>query len=555
MALVAKDAAAYTMPADKLMSMSNRELCDKGRTHWNNNQLDSALICYSIVSNRNDDKQSRDDFRLVSGATTAMAIIYKESFYDYERAMQFLLKAEQIAMKHDIPGQLSYIYLAMASLEQSKHDIEQNFTYCATGLELFKKAFRLALDNKVESVITTSLTNMITHTLSQGKLDMITQELNQYQGLMIGDSIPERDFTKHQCLGAILTSQGRYDDALRELSHLDETLDKVEGHTKNILRIIAHENRYYVLRDSKNPAAALLELDMMDKIALEHGIKEGHLEVLLYKRNYYAEQGNTTVANDYDLQYHKAKEQLMTEAKVAKADEEKVLFKLNEANHEIKELYYKQHIQQTELIAVAVVAVLLLALLVLAWLSHRRTKQKNQSLYDRNQQLLTHVDRLRQIRKEQEQKAQETQTISTTTIKYGRGKMEHNDIAQVMEKVERAMDTSPEIFSTDFSLDQLVELTGESRPRLSQALNEVPDRSFYSILNEYRVREACRRMNDKEHYSDLTIEAVGQSVGFKSRSNFVSTFKRIIGLTPSAYLKQVDSSTAQHSSNDSSDTY
>lgn len=532
MALVTKDAAAYTMPADKLLAMSNRELCDKGRTHWNNNQLDSALICYSIVSNRNDDKQSQDDFRLVSGATTAMAIIYKESFYDYERAMQFLLKAEQIAMKHDIPGQLSYIYLAMASLEQSKHDIEQNFTYCATGLELLKKAFRLALDNKVESVITISLTNMITHTLSQGKLDMITQELNQYQGLMIGDTIPERDFTKHQCLGAILTSQGRYDDALRELSHLDETLDKVEGHTKNILRIIAHENRYYVLRDSKNPAAALHELEEMDKIAMEHGIKEGHLEVLLYKRDHYAAQGKTPLANEYDLKYHKAKEQLMAEAKVAKADEEKVLFQLNEANHEIKELSYKQRIQQTELIAVAVVAVLLLALLAVAWVSYRRMKEKNLTLYQHNMQLMANEDRLRQLHQAEEAVA------SVPTAKYRRSNMEGDDIAQVMEKVDRVMESSDEIFSEDFSLDRLAELTGETRIRLSQAINKVPGRTFYSILNGYRVREACRHMDDKEQYGGLTIEAIGQSVGFKSRSSFVAIFKRITGLTPSTYFKR-----------------
>ena len=373
------------------------------------------------------------------------------------------------------------------------------------------------------------------------------------------DSFPCRAYAEHLHDAARFVICQQYDSALSKLFQLENCLDMVE-HARPRYEFTTHQNLFFVYCYINNNAAALHELDIMETIAQEHGIKEGLLEVMLYKRNYYASLGNAAMADKYDLQYHKAKDQFMAEAKVAKIEEEKVLFRLNEANHEIQELSYMQRIQQTELIAVAVVAVLLLALLMLAWLSHRRTKQKNQSLYQRNQQLLAHVDRLRLLRQEQEEReqerlAQEAQATSVTTAKYGRGKMGQDDIAQVMEKVERVMDTSPEIFSTEFTLDQLVELTGESRPRLSQALNEVPDRSFYSILNEYRVREACRRMNDKERYSGLTIEAVGQSVGFKSRSNFVSTFKRIVGLTPSAYLKQVGSSTAQHPSNDSSDTY
>lgn len=546
-------ADAYTMPADKLMTLSNRELCDKAQSHWDKNELDSALICFNIVANRADKKQSRLDITYTVAALTAMANIYNNKFYDFQRATECLLQSEQIALKHNLATQLASIYLVMASLEHSKDCLKQNYSCPEQNYILLKKAFHLAASEKWQSIMVLSICNLISFALENQQLESIIEELKLFQSVAISDTIHAHNFAKHTCAAAIAVYNKQYDVALKELSLID-CLDVIK-HGRPEYEMAAHGYAYFVYRDMKNDAAAIQELDYMEQISRENNLTVGIIDVLRQKRDHYNMMGNNVMADKYDLQYHQAKDQFNSEIKVAKADEEKVLFKLNEANHEIKELYYKQHIQQTELIAVAVVAVLLLALLAVAWVSYRRMKEKNLTLYDRNQQLLTHVDRLRQIRKEQEQKAQETQTISTTTIKYGRGKMEHNDIAQVMEKVERAMDTSPEIFSTDFSLDQLVELTGESRPRLSQALNEVPDRSFYSILNEYRVREACRRMNDKEHYSDLTIEAVGQSVGFKSRSNFVSTFKRIIGLTPSAYLKQVDSSTAQHSSNDSSDTY
>ena len=38
-------------------------------------------------------------------------------------------------------------------------------------------------------------------------------------------------------------------------------------------------------------------------------------------------------------------------------------------------------------------------------------------------------------------------------------------------------------------------------------------------------------------YSNLTIEAIGESVGFKTRSTFSATFKRVTGLSPKDYRK------------------
>ena len=100
------------------------------------------------------------------------------------------------------------------------------------------------------------------------------------------------------------------------------------------------------------------------------------------------------------------------------------------------------------------------------------------------------------------------------------------------------METCDEVFTTDFTLPRLAELAGDTRNNVSEAINQRYQTNFNGLLNEYRIKEACRRINDTEHYGHLTIEAIGQSVGFKSNSNFVSNFKKITGLTPSAYRKQ-----------------
>ena len=50
-------------------------------------------------------------------------------------------------------------------------------------------------------------------------------------------------------------------------------------------------------------------------------------------------------------------------------------------------------------------------------------------------------------------------------------------------------------------------------------------------------REDQPDLNDIENFGNYTIEAISIGVGFKSRPNFINTFKTITGLTPSVYQK------------------
>ena len=540
---VSEQSAVHAMPVDQLVCLTNKQLCDKGQRHWRNSELDSALICFNIVANRADHRQSIEEKGFVSASLSAMGSIYTMDFSDYERAMQYFLKSEQYAKKHHFDFQLVDIYEKMATLEQAKSDLLHDFAFNPDALELHRKAFNLAANyGSPQHVMVVSLNNMITTALGEHKMSLIKNELETFRDYKIFDSVPARLFAKSQCAAAIHVLNERYDSALFYLARLDGLLDVVD-HDKPSFKIVAHENMYFVCRDKGDVAAALRELGIMEKIATENHLQQGIITVLLHKRDLYDMMGNAAKAEEFDLRYRQARDQFLEETKAAKVDEEKVLFQLNEAKHEIYELSYKQRIQQTELIAVAVVAVLMLTLLVLAWVNYRRTKQKNETLYQHNMQLMANEDRLRQLHQA------EKEATSASTVKYRRSNMEGDDIAQVMEKVDRVMESSTEIFSADFSLDRLAELTGETRLRLSQAINKVPGRTFYSILNGYRVREACRRMDDKEQYGGLTIEAIGQSVGFKNRSSFVAIFKRITGLTPSAYFKQPTASGSPTSKN------
>lgn len=62
-------------------------------------------------------------------------------------------------------------------------------------------------------------------------------------------------------------------------------------------------------------------------------------------------------------------------------------------------------------------------------------------------------------------------------------------------------------------------------------------KNFKTLLNELRVQEASKMLDDFENYGNYTIQAISEDVGYKSSTSFIQAFRRIVGMTPSVYQK------------------
>ena len=116
--------------------------------------------------------------------------------------------------------------------------------------------------------------------------------------------------------------------------------------------------------------------------------------------------------------------------------------------------------------------------------------------------------------------------------------MDEESTEELWQNIIHVMEFSPEIYDENFSEPRLAELIGAKYNYVSQAINQQKDWTFSSLVTHYRIREACRRMNDTANFGNYTVEGIGQSVGYSSRSHFVKLFKKHTGLTPSDYMKQ-----------------
>ena len=84
------------------------------------------------------------------------------------------------------------------------------------------------------------------------------------------------------------------------------------------------------------------------------------------------------------------------------------------------------------------------------------------------------------------------------------------------------------------SLNTLAERLDIPSHQLSWIINYKIGRSFFELLNRYRVEEVKKRLADSRD-NDKTILEIAYSSGFKTKSAFNKTFKILTGKTPRDY--------------------
>lgn len=108
----------------------------------------------------------------------------------------------------------------------------------------------------------------------------------------------------------------------------------------------------------------------------------------------------------------------------------------------------------------------------------------------------------------------------------------------IYHKVENFMSRESGIYDPEFSIITLGEAISVPRKQVSRAINLVGCKNFSTLVAEYRIREACRRLTSDRR---PPVDVVAEEVGYRSRSHFSKIFKTITGLTVTDFVKQANS--------------
>lgn len=477
--------------------LSISELFEKGQAYYSEGKKDSALIFFSLCEDRDVESVSQKERSLYIRALVQSTQLYF-LFYDYEKASNRLLKALKLCQQYDINEEAPKIYVEQGALLMTYATQKRDDRYFEQAEEAYRKAFWEARRYSQWHTMITAFINLGNRMFSSNRIDSIQQEIEAFKGCIEARHEYNYNYAYYLQEGLLYMEKQDYERAresfrkqMHSLSPDDKYSYLLYGSYASMVKSFVYEERY--------DSAIVYELQMLD-LATRTNMKDGQTVALYDLSEMYRLNGDSLRAAEYYDQALRYKDSLLNKNKL---DEVGVMQFVQQLEANKSELHgYKRYNLYISCLLFLVVGV------GVVWF----------------------VVGKRRVAKE---------PAATPTEKYMKSTLDDETKESLKKKIQEVFEHNREIFTPNFNLDRLSELC-ESKPKyVSQVINQLYETNFSSLLNLYRIKEACRIINDKDKVGNYTLEAIAGLVGFKSRATFHTTFKRVMGQTPGEYIKSV----------------
>jgi AraC-like DNA-binding protein len=109
---------------------------------------------------------------------------------------------------------------------------------------------------------------------------------------------------------------------------------------------------------------------------------------------------------------------------------------------------------------------------------------------------------------------------------------------ELYDEIERYFEEKQPYQNPDFNIQQLAADLNSNVTYISKALNQKNGNNFKTFLNNYRINEVKRNLNNKEH-EKFTLKHIYNKAGFIHQSTFNRVFREVAGVTPSEYIEKL----------------
>lgn len=523
---------------NKWVLSSTADLMDRAKSYLAvPEKRDSALVWYSIVAGRygNSEYSEADQERAI-GAMNNLGYMYFYFYQDYYKSYSYLQRGLKLSIENGYTHSLPHLYLNLGNLYSISEDSSSGGLRQERALDYYKKSFKASIDTKTYDILCIVMSNMLSIAYNMHQMDSVSDEIALFQRTKIPRETPLIEYCRHQVRVYQLINQHRYAEAIQECDRAIAVANDPNTPERYVLTMQGLKAHLYSLQGDNKTAFQLLA--EMERVGVEKEIPDFLVNVYHECSQYYKEIGNTELARSYRIKYLEMNDSLMTVSQLKSVNDMQFLDELNSLNDQMAETQRQKHEQTIILWGVAAITLAIVALLIVVTVAYRRQRRANRYLYEKSLEALQREATERSLRHQlQEQLMAVNSENEKKPAHNQRPAISEAESSPLLHKIEGAMENVDVISNSDFNLKRLAELIDEKYWTVSQVINNHYGKNFNALLGEYRINEACRRINDIENYGQFTIDGIATSVGFKSRSNFVTVFKNVTGLTPSEYQR------------------
>ncbi|MEO9528436.1 helix-turn-helix domain-containing protein [Roseibium sp.] len=122
--------------------------------------------------------------------------------------------------------------------------------------------------------------------------------------------------------------------------------------------------------------------------------------------------------------------------------------------------------------------------------------------------------------------------------RYSRSGLTEERAERILLKLEACMKEERPYLSAELTIADLAKRMAVPRHHLTEVISTRRNKSFYILVNEYRI-EAIKQAMRKRENSGVTLLQLAYANGFNSKSSFNSAFKQLTGRTPSQYRRKL----------------
>lgn len=551
-------AATPRQEMGELGHLSNDELIDTAVKSIQSGSVgDRAMAALSVVVNRYYD--SPNDTAVRRYATEAMrhlANIYMSYDIDYRKAYRYLKTARQIAEEDGNDHSLALLYVSLVNLYHMNDNKEADFEDRVRGL--VKDGIIIAMKSRNDVALTCLTVDMaIIHEDTDGWNDYsdLAQSVKRYSFSDYGKSNGYERITRNVLLGFDAYFSENYQKSEKAFLDIIENLSSIPYGERFFFPVNGFLMRLYRksgdIRKETELGKKLLAL------ATEKGYTDYELWIYDMLSELYDIHGMNDSSEYYHNRYLRLQEQMKDDSGYESIQTLDFLSEIDRINKEVEDLSLKR--QEQKRIHTVIMAALIILIIVIAALlwGYIALKRNHRNLYLKNEDMMRREEQHRLLREQWAAEKAEltscpvpsanpTDNSASESSEDGNGdnagaaeedsESEKRELTALYTSILECMETSREIYRPGFQLSDLADMLGKQPRTVSRAINTCHGSNFHQLLNEYRIREASRRMHQMDS-DNLTVEYIAESVGFKSRTSFATLFKKTIGLTPSEYWK------------------
>lgn len=522
-----QESNAATIKHKDLLALNIKQLSALSEKYLKYDKKDSATGCNLIIISRYGKGLSKEDKKRCIRAYDEVGVAYYEK-NNYAKALDFLTTGLKLCEEEGFFSMLPPFYNNIGRVYSAINDFKISINAFEKGLELSRRY----KDKNTEKKLLFNLACHCSHENIKDKATFYNAELKK----KFGKEDPSVGFYLYLNNSWMAYKDGNFAKA-------EAFLHKTLGYAHKHKLPAAHEAVIYetlgavyanmpTMRDSAYHY--LLECEMFTR---RHNLLSNLRNTLLLISDCYKEDGNDKKALAYRIQYWQLSDSLLDTSHFSEAKNNHFLYEMEQDYEKIKRLQADAQERERKMKAFRIQLVLALAGVVLFSAltglniyQKRKLRKTYKYLFERNAQLLQAETQESKPLPQKQADEKANQSITSPDARKSEDQRE-----QLMAKLKEVMDNSAEIYDCNFSIIRLAELVGSNQHDLSIFINRTYDKNFRTFINEYRMKEAQRRLIDTKTYGKWTIKAIAESVGYKSQSSFITLFKKSTGITPSIF--------------------